>query len=271
MRSASSTTNVLRERPDVAGKKLWYEVETRDREGPVGRYVAALTDRQAAEVKALLDRAVAEGLFPYYLFGPFPKIQAHVQALNVEALVMGIRDDMEIAAKTRRSPEMGAAKRRMTAEQLERELHRYLSRHHRPREGEEAYDFDIKIRRRVHVPESVRHAKGWSESELGDFIEQVMVDRLKEFAEELKRKYDWIGDWFQEGRSGGWLVLVTREPVGDEYGRLTVEDRHAVEKRLRDLDEISELVDLGIRELVGHLESRNWWGLSPKDWSPRER
>lgn len=91
--------------------KRWYQIETFDHEGPVGSYAAALTDLQAAEIKALLDGAVERKIFPHYRFVPYPKVQAHIQALSFAAAKGSVKDDMELAKRGGRGagPELGAA------------------------------------------------------------------------------------------------------------------------------------------------------------------
>lgn len=168
------------------------------------------------------------------------------------------------------------AKRKLLPEDIEKRIHKYLSRHIRTRFGEEAYDFNIKMLMRIEIPDLVLPAKGWSQSELNDFVETLMVDQLKEFADELKNSYPWIKNWFQEGRTGGWLVLVTDEPVLNEYGKISEsgdprersEFLSAARKRLKDLETIETKVDDAKAALVRDLESPEWWDIGPKEWRP---
>lgn len=97
----------------AGAKRKWYQIETFDDEGPIGAYAAILTDLQAEEIKALLDRAVERKVFPHYRLAPFPQKQMHVQALTFAAAKSSVKDDMTIAERGRErragGPELGAA------------------------------------------------------------------------------------------------------------------------------------------------------------------
>lgn len=177
---------------------------------------------------------------------------------------------------------MAYAESLMSKDEVEKEIQGYLSTHERLRSGGEMYDFDIKIQRRINIPDVVREIKDWTESELSDHVESAMAEFLKDFVMALMERYPWIAEWAQSGRSGGWLVLRTENPVLDEYGRILFdvegESKRAVSqalaparKRLRALREIEGLVDRAKRDLVRDLESAVWWGITPKDWRPKKK
>lgn len=164
---------------------------------------------------------------------------------------------------------------------IEKGLSRFMSRHTRDfglRDGEEAYDFDIKIQK-IDIPDIVRQLK--SDGEIDEVSEAQMNSRFTIFADSLKEIYPWVKEWYQTGRSGGWLTIVTGEPVLTDNWEIPRSDIRegpkewaptyalsAAAKRLEALEEIKRNVENGIDELVGDLESRAWWGITPKDWKP---
>lgn len=153
---------------------------------------------------------------------------------------------------------------KMTFEELDREYENdYRSRHWKPNLGEEAYDFNIKIQK-VWIPDKVREAYPEIEIE-AKYNERAQLG-LQDLVDDLKYKYDWIRDTWQEGRSGGWLVLVTPDPVFIDGIRLG-----APRKRIKELREIDEIVTKAKKELVKDLENEGYWEISPRDWSPRWR
>jgi len=83
----------------------------------------------------------------------------------------------------------------------------YKSRHYQ-RFGQEAYDFNIKIYK-INIPEIVRHIM--SEDSIETNYQQAAESALDTFVSDLRHDYDWIFNWSTEGRSGGWLTLVTND------------------------------------------------------------
>lgn len=143
--------------------------------------------------------------------------------------------------------------------ELEKEFDEYLSSRLR---GQEAYEFDIKIQK-IDLPRGVR--RNFTESIIDDTVQSFMAHSLKDFAEALKKRFNWIHNWHQEGRSGGWLVL---EP---DYGILEKETGiQTLRNRLKDLRTIDKLVQQGLREVVKTMESRDYWEIPKQDWSPRD-
>ncbi len=134
----------------------------------------------------------------------------------------------------------------------------------------EAYEFNIKVGR-IRIPEEVRQRVG--EEQLGDIVQNEMHDTLTGFMDWLEGDFAWIGEWSQEGRSGGWLVLEPKDPVLTEYGE--IEDLDEARQRLKDLNEIDDRVRKGVREIKTNLSSRKYWfqlvPLSRKHWDPREK
>ncbi len=57
------------------------------------------------------------------------------------------------------------------------------------------YEFDIKLPKIDGVDIS------------NDDFEIEAMDSIQDFVRELKRRYSWIGNVYQTGRSGGWLAI----------------------------------------------------------------
>lgn len=150
---------------------------------------------------------------------------------------------------------------RLEDEAIRKWLNKYISTTV-PRDVE-AYGFNIKVRR-IDLPEVARHK--FSEDEIDRVVQVAMAERLRDFVDSLQEKYAWISNWLQEGRSGGWLVLITEDSVLDEDG--FVPDRKKGEKRLQDLFEIEESIKENMRAMEQDLSSLKWWGIGPLDWLP---
>ncbi len=155
----------------------------------------------------------------------------------------------------------------MNIHEVKKGIASYRSHHH-PRK--EAYEFNIKVGR-IHIPEEVRQRV--EEEQLENIVQNEMNDALTGFMDWLEGDFAWIGEWGQEGRSGGWLVLEPKDPVLTEYGE--IEDIKEAHQRLKDLNEIDDRVRKGVRELETNLSSRKHWfqlvPLSRKHWDPREK
>lgn len=119
------------------------------------------------------------------------------------------------------------------------------------RGGREKYEFDIKIRERVEIPDRVREEL--SSKELQEWFDGEAEGRLRDYAEWLKRIYPWIENWFVAGRSGGWLVISTTDPVADEW------NMRRVRKRLEDLQGIEERLEQAMDRFIRDMESEDWW------------
>lgn len=172
----------------------------------------------------------------------------------------------------------------ISREKLEKGLSRFMSRHTRDislREGQEAYDFNIKVQK-IDIPDIVRQLK--SASEIDDVAETQMRARLTIFADALVETYPWVDDWYTTGRSGGWLTLVTDEPVLTDNWEIPRTDvpegpkewapAHVLgvaARRLRELEDINLKIQDGISELIFDLESPSWWDVTPKDWMPPKK
>lgn len=153
-------------------------------------------------------------------------------------------------------------------ERLDQEILRRSTDHlskHQP--SGEAYEFNIKIRK-VNIPDEVRGK--FSEAHITDIYEFAASQRLKDFVENLKTDFPWIHDWRQDGRSGGWLVIVPNDAVLlSEFGKHV----RPKMKRLKDLDEIAARVEEAKRDFKLDMESPEWWGISRSKkvpWNPRE-
>lgn len=159
------------------------------------------------------------------------------------------------------------ASRQMSMEEVEKEIRKYISSHYRTRGPEEAYDFNIKVRL-IDVPEIARHK--FSEAEIDQHVQTAMADRLRGFANDLISEYPWITDWQQEGRMGGWLILVTNDAVLDTYDESPKPKSALIKarKRLRDLVAIEESIKENIKSMKQEFSSLVWWGIGPLDWLP---
>lgn len=153
-------------------------------------------------------------------------------------------------------------------DEIYQRLSRYISRHHDPGPGREAYDFNIKIRK-LDIPDSVRASM--SAREIDEIFENESEDRLRSFADDLLWGFPWMEGWGQTGRSGGWLTVTTQEPVLDEGPEWpSPESLKAARKRLADLDSIRTVVNNAVSEFERELETEAFWGLEPEEWRPRE-
>ncbi len=150
----------------------------------------------------------------------------------------------------------------MDFEALDKEYQEDFRSRHWTRVGQEAYDFDIKIRK-INIPWQVRGI--YTDKQIDEKYQEYATDALETFKADLKHDYEWISAVFQEGRSGGWLVVVTRdEPAFIDGIRMGY-----VRKRIRDLREIEEKVKIAKKNFVAMMEDSNFWEIGPRDWSPR--
>jgi hypothetical protein len=157
------------------------------------------------------------------------------------------------------------ASRQMSMEEVEKEIRKYISSNYRTRGPEEAYDFNIKVRL-IDVPEIARHK--FSEAEIDQHVQTAMADRLRGFANDLLSEYPCITDWQQEGRTGGWLVLITHEPAIDLYDEIQKSELVSARNRLKDLFEIDNSIRENIKSMQQEFSSLKWWGIGPLDWLP---
>lgn len=157
---------------------------------------------------------------------------------------------------------MPTATTKMSFDELVHEFEKnYQSRHYR-QTGDEAYDFNIKVWK-VHIPKIARHI--YSETSIDERYEAFRNDTLETFIGDLKYDYPWISEIYIEGRSGGWLTVVTREePAFVDGIRIGVP-----RKRIRDLRQIGKKVQDAKRDFVKVVESDDFWEVGPRDWSPR--
>lgn len=154
---------------------------------------------------------------------------------------------------------------RMSREEVEKWIKKYISGHHRPKAGEEAYEFNIKVRR-IDVPEIAHHK--FTNAEIDQQVQTAMAGRLGAFVADLMEDYPWIENWGQEGRTGGWLVLITHEPVIDLYDEIQKSELVSARNRLKDLFEIDNSIRENIKSMQQEFSSLKWWGIGPLDWLP---
>ena len=147
---------------------------------------------------------------------------------------------------------------------VEARLHKYLVSH----SGDgEAYRFNIKmygIRLPKKMEETLSSPAQW------DLTERAMQEALEMFVEELMQNYEWISGWRQEGRSNGWLVLETNDPVLSPYGTIVPHDTDfegpkdwspysaVAVKRLHDLDKIDKEVRAAKKMLLDDMSPKTF-------------
>jgi len=73
------------------------------------------------------------------------------------------------------------------------------------RHGAETIEFNIKLYS-IDIPDKVREEL--SEEEINDIFWMESTDRIEIFGEYLKNKYDFIEEWYIEGRMGGWFCIT---------------------------------------------------------------
>lgn len=61
------------------------------------------------------------------------------------------------------------------------------------------YEFEIKLQKISHVDMT------------NEELEFESRDALEDFSRELKKRYKWIGEIYQTGRSGGWLAVEDKK------------------------------------------------------------
>lgn len=160
---------------------------------------------------------------------------------------------------------------KMTAEQVERAIRGYLAtKDHGGAVGLEKYQFNIKIRQRINV--HPRAIDFFGQEKVGGVFYAESQIRVEALARNILHKYGWTEDWYQAGRSGGWLVVSTDAPVTDDW------NMRRVRARLRDLTDISEYIDDARDQFIRDMESEEWWELneglpwnrekSVKHWRP---
>ncbi len=75
------------------------------------------------------------------------------------------------------------------------------------------YEFDIKVPKITGVKMT------------NEEFEMEASDSLEDFVRDLKRRYPWIGDVYQTGRSGGWLAIEDPKGKATERSIKTINDR----------------------------------------------
>lgn len=101
-------------------------------------------------------------------------------------------------------------------------------------------EFNVKIRRRVEVPDFVR-AK-LSEREIDELWWEEAERAKQELEDELRRRYRWVGRLVFVGRGPGWLAV--EDTVGG---------------RPRNWDAIGDIVSERLREFVASMEDADTW------------
>jgi 2'-5' RNA ligase/ribosomal protein L24 len=161
-------------------------------------------------------------------------------------------------------------------------------------ETKDHYEFDIKM-------QSPIHQEWMDEYPIDDELyNDVVSTALREFADDLRAKYDWIESWYQVGRSNGWLVLEAESTVLDaetfiydmpenandvismqfnqQYVDDSIMEAESYSVRLLkledDLAEINTLVKNAKQDLTRKMKSKEYWrniGANiPEDIDPEE-
>lgn len=113
---------------------------------------------------------------------------------------------------------------------------------HRDDHGfERGAEFNVKLRRRVEVPDFVRNQL--SPQEIDDLWWEEARRSKDELESELRRRYKWIGGVEFVGRGPGWLAI---EDTGDG-------------KRPRNWDAVGKIVEHRLREFVSSMEDADTW------------
>lgn len=134
-----------------------------------------------------------------------------------------------------------------TARQLVEDMEEALSGGH----GDEgSFDIDIKMRS-LSLPSELSDFFGGEYPESFDHLywEEIQL-QLSNFMDELETKYP-IEKWYQEGRSGGWLVIYIDKPTIDDEDWIT-----AAENIFSDLPSKRDLLEID-RGLTGTIKSLN--------------
>jgi hypothetical protein len=125
-----------------------------------------------------------------------------------------------------------------------------------------------------------------------EYGQQFMADSLEGFAEDMVSEYEFIEDYFQGGRMGGWFVFkVSGIDISDtdaiidafdenepDEGWLepnTIKDsvitlrtaKTELEKRIRDYTDIAGRVESGRKSVEKQLGSRDFWRRFFKDYA----
>lgn len=114
---------------------------------------------------------------------------------------------------------------------------------------ERGAEFNVKMRRRVEIPDFVREKL--SEPQIDELWWEEARSSKDALQDELQRRYRWVGELAFVGRGPGWLAI---QDTGD--GR-----------RSRDWDAVGKIVERRLREFVSSMESADTWrdvrGIAP--------
>lgn len=166
---------------------------------------------------------------------------------------------------------------RMSKADLEKHLKDYL---YGSGDGDEEYRFNIRMRS-AWLPDEI--VKKLTPSQQDDLLSGTYREALEMFMDEVRQNYKWVSGWRQDGRSGGWLVIGTSDPVLDQYGRIPEHESEkggpkdwsplstaAARQRIKDLDEIDTQLRADKKMLAEDMLSMKFWG-AEKYWNRRSR
>lgn len=142
-----------------------------------------------------------------------------------------------------------------TVDQAKATVASYLDYHQESGRGER-YAFNIKLYS-VPVPYPVVEKLG--DALVQDIFDQMASNELADFAEGLRGDYDWVKNWTQAGRMGGWLVLVPKFPVLDVSEDSDPSDIQGLIWRSQDLREIDRKVRKAKRSFLRYVADPKTW------------
>jgi len=199
--------------------------------------------------------------------------------MNRQAVVRELVAVAKILARV----SVAAKKPRHTAKDIQAIIKKLEDFIHRGGRDYGDYQFNIKLHG-IDVPDSVTEEHG--DNTVNDFAMEEAALRVRQLGEDIKRRFAWVGDWGQSGRSGGWFVLIDEDKVMDtlEHAMVTADDRDELDEegpwfedewndreeevneavkegqqRLRDLNEIEKMVKSGISDYRKDMNSEQWW------------
>jgi hypothetical protein len=76
----------------------------------------------------------------------------------------------------------------------------------------DGFEFNIKSRVGPDV-DYLSDKYGYSDEEIYDMWDQFLADNLQTYGDDIVENSGYFDDWYQEGRSGGWLLLKHKSPL----------------------------------------------------------
>ncbi len=121
------------------------------------------------------------------------------------------------------------------------------------RHRREGFEFNIKAKWWPDI-DAISKKYGYSEDEIYEMWDQFLADNLQMWGDDIIENSAYFEDWFQEGRSGGWLVLNYKSEL-IEY---TESD---IDEEISDLNYMTESMDEAFNKIyidgIGFLKILN--------------